>query len=329
MSLSKSMDTYTKIIKKACEITLAQKEWWALAALAGLVHTGAIFNMLIRSFLHLQPATELDVSALQQISPFFAWVLSYARNLTLLETPHLLGYLLVSVVVFVIIALLALTAQYILLFIVSKGKKNISWRMIRRKLHHIHILRLFSVNAVMRILFTIIIGLTTLALAFAVTESLFVDALWSVGIYAVALPLAFITQIFGMLCLIQLVKKDISLGKVIHKVTNLLHKHWLTAFELALILFVINFLTSGVLFVVLICFAILAGIAFEMALAVGSYILMSVVTFLSLLISAAILLIYAGGITTFNYSAWTKLSDHLNRYPHFPAIEHAIKKFIK
>ena len=31
MNLAKSMNTYIKIIKKACEITLAQKEWWALA----------------------------------------------------------------------------------------------------------------------------------------------------------------------------------------------------------------------------------------------------------------------------------------------------------
>ena len=76
MNLAKSMNTYIKIIKKACEITLAQKEWWALAALAGLVHTGAIFNMLIRSFLNLQPAAELNATALQQISPFFSWVLS-------------------------------------------------------------------------------------------------------------------------------------------------------------------------------------------------------------------------------------------------------------
>jgi len=327
--LSKSMDTYTKIVKKAWEIAFAQKEWWALAALAGLVHTGAIFNMLVRSFLYLQPATELNATALQQISPFFAWTLSYARNLTLLETPNLVGYILVSFVILILVVVLALTAQYILLFIVSKGTKEISWKMIRKKLHHIHILRLFSVNAIMRILFTIIIGLTTLVLVFTVTETAFLDTLWSVGIYAIALPLAFIIQIFGMLAIIQLTKKDISLGKMIRNVMNMLHKHWLTAFELALILFIINFLTSGVLFIVLMCFAILAGIVFEMALAVGSYILMSVVTFLSLLISAAIILIYAGGITTFNYSAWTKLSDHLNRYTHLPAVEHALKKIFK
>ena len=329
MNLAKSMNTYTKIIKKACDITLAQKEWWALAALAGLVHTGAIFNMLLRSFLNLQPATELNATALQQISPFFAWVLSYARNLTLLETPHLVVYILVSIIIFAIVVLLALVAQYILLFIISKGTKNISWKMIRKKLHHVHILRLFSVNAIIRILFTIIIGLTTLVLGMVIADTLFLDALWSVGIYAVALPLAFVVQIFGMLCLIQLVKKDMSLGKMLKKVTSLLHKHWLTAFELALILFVINFITSGILFVVMICLAILAGIAFEIALAIGSYILMSAVTFVSLLITAAIILIYAGGITTFNYSAWTKLSDHLNRYIHIPAIEHALKKFIK
>lgn len=322
------MDTYIKILKKACKIALAQKEWWALAALAGLVHTGAIFNMLLRSFLHLQPATELDASSLQHLSPFFAWIVSYARNLALLETGHLLAYIAVSLIGFAIIALLALTAQYILLFIISKGEKEISWKMIRKKLHHLHILRLFSINAVMKILLTIIIGLTTLALAFSVTESLFVDALWGIGIYAIALPLAFIVQIFGMLCLVQMTKKDASLGKIMHKVTNLLHNHWLAAFELALLLFIINFLTSGVLFVVLACFAILAGIAFEMALAVGSYILMSAVTFVSLLITAAIVLIYAGGITTFNYSAWTKLSDHLGRYPHFPVIEHALKKVL-
>lgn len=329
MSLSKSMDTYIKIVKKACEITLAQKEWWALAAVAGLVHTGAIFNMLLRTFLHLRPATELDESTLQQVSPFFSWVLSYARNLSLLETPHLVGYIICSLIALAIIAIMALYAQYILLFLISNGTKDVSWKMIRKKLSHVHLLRLFSVNAWLRIFLVLIISTTTLALVYMPMQTDALEILSRIGVYAIALPLAFIVQIIGMLWLIQLGKKESALGKSFHKTINLLHKHWLTALEMALILFIINFLTSGALLIVLMCVAVLSGIAFEMVLSVGSYLLLSIVTFISLLVTVALIFVYAGGITMFNYSAWTKLSDHLDRSVHFPTIEHMLKKIMR
>lgn len=329
MSIAKSMNTYTKILKKAWETTLEQRQWWALAALAGLVYTGAVFNTLIRTFLHLQSADKLGAEQIAQISPFFSWVLSYARNMALLETPHLLISILVCTLIFALMVGLALVAQYILLVIVSKGTKEHSWKSIRKQLHHIHILRLFSLNAIMRILFVIIIGLTTLALALLTSENLTLDAFIRTGVFAIALPLAFFVEVFGMVALVGLVKKDASIIKTITKAITLLRNHWLVAFELSLILFVINFVSSAILFIVLLVVAIVAGLIFEMSLLIGSYVLLSIVTFVALLITTAIVIIYAGGITTFNYAAWTQMCNYLERYSHFPALEHMVRKILK
>ncbi|MBU4314802.1 hypothetical protein KJ673_00150 [Patescibacteria group bacterium] len=329
MSLAKSIHLYEKIVSKSLSSTLAQKEWWVLAAIAGLVHTGAIFNMLLRTFLYIQPANELTAENLKQLSPFFSWILSYANNLALLNTTHVVAYAFIGILIFALIASFALIAQFILLFIVSKGTREIHWKDIRKQLHHVHILRLFSVNAVMRILFTISIGLTTIILTFAVTDSLALDILQRIGIYAIVIPFTFFVQILGMIMLVQLVKKGTSLGKVFHRAINILRSHWLTAFEFALVIFIINFLTSGALFIILMIIAIVAGIIFEITLSAGSYLLLSFVTFITMLICGALVLVYAGSITTFNYSAWTNLCSHLEKNSHFPALEHALLKLIK
>jgi len=329
MSIAKSMNTYIKILKNAWEITLEQKQWWALAALAGLVYTGAVFNTLMRTFLHLQSADKLGTQQLAQISPFFSWVLSYAGNMALLETPHLLLSISICILIFVLIVFIALVAQHMLLLFVSKGKKEHSWKSICKQLRHIHILRLFSINAIMKILFVIVIGCTTLALAWLSTSDSSLDSLIRTGVFAIALPFAFFIEVFGMIALIGLVKKNASIGKTMVRAMSLLRNHWLVTFELSLILFIVNFITSAILFVILLCVAIIAGMIFEMTLLIGSYVLLSIITFLALLITTALVIIYAGAITTFNYAAWTQMCNYLERYSHFPALEHMLRKILK
>ncbi len=307
---------------------LAQKEWWALGAIAGLVHTGAIFNMLIRTFLYITPADELNYQSIKQISPFFSWVLDFANNIANLGTTHIVAYVSASMAMFILIALLALVAQFIILFVVSNGEKDMSWKDIKNKLHHLHILRLIAVNASMRISFTIIIGLTMLILALITTQSLVFDSLQRIAVYTIAIPIAFFIQIFCMTALVLLVKKDASIGKVITKTINLLRNHWIIGFEFALILFVINFISSGALFVLLMVVAILAAFIFEITLAAGSYILLSFVTFMTLLVCASLILIYAGATTTFNYSVWNEMCAYLQKHSHFPVLKHALSKML-
>jgi hypothetical protein len=311
-------------------ITFAQKEWWAIAAIAGLIHTGAVFNMLLRTFLYIQPSDKINGNNLSQISPFFDWVLNWADNLTKFPTTHILIYIIVSLAIFVILVLLALIAQYILLFIVSKGTGDVSWKQIRSKLHHLHILRLFSINAVMKISFTIIIGLISLILAQIAYHSDFYirEMLLRIALYTITIPILFFIQMFCMTALVQLVKKETSIGKVIVRSINLLRNHWVTAFEIALILFIINFLTSGVLFISLMCIAIIGGFIFQITLSAGSYILLSFVTFATVIICGTLMLIYAGATTTFNFSVWTQMCTHLEKYSHFAALKHMIGKII-
>lgn len=328
MSMEKTISFYSKILKKSFGVMLAQKEWWALAVIAGLVHTGAIFNMLIRTFLYIAPANKLNYQNIKQISPFFSWVLESANNLANSGTTHIVAYASATMAMFILIALLALIAQFIILFVVSNGEKNLSWKDIKKKLHHLHILRLIAVNASMRISFTIIIGLTMLVLTLITTQSFVFDSLQRIAVYAIAIPIAFFIQIFCMTALVLLVKKDASIGKVVTKTINILRDYWIIGFEFALILFVINFISSGALFVLLMIVTILAAFIFEITLAAGSYILLSFVTFMTLLICASLILIYAGATTTFNYSVWNEMCAYLQRYSRFPILKHALSKIL-
>lgn len=329
--MSKSIDTYEKMLKKAWRTTWHHKHWWFLGALAGLASTGAVFNNVFKIFVRLQPADKITVDTLENIFPALSWLTAYARNLVLLDGVKLQMHIVISIVFVVITIVIILTAQHLLVGAASAGAKNHPTEQIKKlfnKVHHIHLFRLFAVDAIAFISITILMSLGALTLTLLLGDSYFINLLAYAGVNIIILPIAFIINIILMMMIIHIVCHEDSIGTAFKEACLLIKNHWLVALEYALLIFCINFLASILLLAALLITAGLTGLLFQAMLTAGSFVLMSFATFLGAIIAAIILISFAGALTMFNYSAWTEMSDRLKRYGHIPAIEHGLQRLV-
>jgi len=329
MTMSKSIDTYEKMLKNAWSTTWHHKYWWFLGALAGLASTGAVFNNVFKVFIRLQPAENITVDTLENIFPALSWLTAYARNLVLLDSAKLQIYIVISIVFVVIAVAIILTAQHLLVGAAGAGAKNHPTEQIKNyfgKVHHIHLLRLFAVDALAVISTTILMSLGALAITLLLGDSYFINLFAYAGVNVIVLPIAFLINIILMMMIIHIVRHEDSIGIAFREAFLLVKNHWLVALEYALLIFAINFITSILLLIALLLIAGLTGLLFQAMLAAGSFVLMSFATFLGTIIAAIVFVAFAGALTMFNYVAWVELAGRLKRFGHVPALEHGFQQ---
>lgn len=330
--MSKSIDTYEKMLKNSWRTTWHHKAWWILGALAGLASTGAVFNNVFKVFIRLQPAEKITIDTLENIFPSLSWLTAYGRNLVLLDDLKLQLYIVFSIVIIVILITIVLMSQYLLIGSAVTGAKKSPWQQITKlfgQIQHLHLWRLFAIDAISFILTTLLVSIGALGLTRLLSYSTNSDLLIYIGMNAIILPLAFLINVTAMIMLVHVVKHKDTLGIAFREAVLLFKTHWLTALEYALLIFVINFFASLLMMIALLLVAGLTGLLFQAMLGLGSFILMSFATFLGVLTAGVVFITFAGGLTMFNYCAWVELAERLRRYGHIPTIEHGLHRIAK
>ncbi len=325
MKLGKSIDAYATLVQHAWQTTWNHKEWWIIAAFAGLANTGGVFSSVFNTFWRLRPADTISTSNIVEVFPIVGWLLAYVRNLVALPADQQLWSIGLFAVVILLILLIVVTCQHLLLCAIKKGHKKtqeFTRKNIKKDLSHLHISRLFAVDASLYILLTLLLTGSAIPLSLLLTDYVSVNLFLYAGIYAIILPLAFLLNIAGMIALIYISQHNLSLGKAVREGLLLVHRHWLSALELSLVLFFINLVASLILFFFLFIVAIVIGLLFELAFIANAYLIMSIITFFGILMAGAVALVYAGAITMLNYATWSAYTKKIGRVRHTPIIEH-------
>ena len=331
MRLSKSIDTYIALVKKAWGSTWKHKEWWLVAAIAGLGNTGAVFNSVFNTFWRLHPADRISVETIEEILPPTTWLLANVRNFLALETVGRIAYVLGALLLLVLLIAVVTAAQHMLLVAVknASGRSKLTWARVKKELQHLHLWRLFSVNALVRLALVILVMGAAIPLSLLLTNEPALNLFAYAGTYAVILPIAFCANIIGMFMMVVLVQDDMSIGKAFRESLHLLRHHWLIALEVSLILFIINFFGSSLLVFALLILAFITSFLFQAAVAIGSYLLMALISFIALLTAGAFAVIYGGAITMFNYTVWSLLKAQLKKHVHLPTAEHVARMILR
>lgn len=325
MKLGKSIDAYVTLIERAWKTTWNHKEWWIIAAFAGLANTGGVFSSVFNTFWRLRPADTISTDNIVEIFPIVGWLLAYVRNLVALPANQQLWSVGLFALVIALALLIVVTCQHLLLSAIKKGHKKtqaFTRKNIKKDLSHLHISRLFAVDALLYILLTLLLTGTAIPLSLLLTDYVSINLFLYAGIYAIILPLAFVFNIVGMMTLIYISQHNLSFGKALHQGMLLIHRHWLSALEISLVLFFINLVASLIFFLCLFVATIAIGLLFEFAFMANAYLLMSFITFLGILLAGAIALIYAGAITMINYATWSAYAKQICQKRHTPIIEH-------
>ncbi|MBT4857067.1 hypothetical protein HON52_02665 [Candidatus Uhrbacteria bacterium] len=330
MKVGKSIDAYATLVERAWTTTWNHKEWWIVAAVAGLANTGGVFSSVFNTFWHLRPADTISADTIVDVFPIVGWFLAYVRNMIALDTGDRLISVGILIVVLLAILIAIVTCQHLLLRAIKKGHKKtqeFTRKNIKKDLSHIHIARLFSVDAFFSLSLTLLVTGSAIPLSLLLTDYVGVNLFLYAGIYSIILPIAFLVNIVGMMALIFISQKDLSLFSALREGLYITQKHWLSALELSLVLFFINMVASIIFFFFLFIVAIGAGLLFELAFAANAYLLMSIITFVGILLAGAVVVIYAGAITMFNYSVWSGYAKLVRRAKHSPIMEYTFRLF--
>ena len=295
--------------------------------MAGLANTGAIFNTVVKVLTRIAPASDYSIDTLERLFPLLPWFMAYARTVIVFSDWHSRAFMIGSFIIFFLIIIVILSAQHLLLTAVGHGaKKRVATEFNRLigGIKHIHLARLFAINALSWLALTI---LTSAGILF-ISSNLWLNSgnifLAHLAALALLLPLAFALNAVAITALIHVVKHEDSLGIALREGLFLLKRHCLTCLEFAFLLFLANFFASLLLLTILLATALLTGLLFEVMLATGSIFLMSFATFIGLVLGISIWVAFAGAITLFNYTGWTLLENMLKRKLHLPALEHIL-----
>lgn len=328
-SIAKSLAVYEKILKNAWRITWRQKELWIFGLLAGIAYSGSILKRVLDGAIQVTKTEQLSLETIRDSINGAPYILSYARSVMELPIERLIITLIAVFISFAIAAYILTLSQHILLVAIHRSaskKKPLSLREVFAGKKHRHLLRLFSIDALVAIASIIVIAGSSIPLSVLLSDSFFMNFLVYLAVYSVILPILFVINALGMFTMIHAVRRDDGIDKAFSRAILVVSRHWLAASEMAIVLFLINIAAYFVFVPLVFLLTLLTAPFFLAAVASGSIILMTFVGFAAFLVGAVIALCYFGAITVFNYATWTELVERVERFPHLPVLEGVVKK---
>lgn len=324
------MDSYVPVFRgvlaNATRAAWRHRGLWIFGFLAGIAQTGAVTNDVLRMAPKLEPGA-LSWSTLEDAWNGLAFGKAFVAGLVT-GTPAQVILTAVSAVVLALAGILVVCgSQHLILHgahRAAKGKVHLGIGGLVRELQHIHIWRIFAVDVLLWLSTSILLlgGGIILRQIIAAVPNAAVYA--GFGAYLVLLPLVFTLSSIGILTLVKIIRNNDTITGAAHRATTFFARHWLFTLEFAAVLFVINFVVTGLLAV---CFLLFA----QVLLSIFSVGITSLLTVVGLFGISAIFLIlfivFIGGMTTiFNYSAWTEFVARMVKKPTHPRLEHAIAR---
>lgn len=329
---TKSVENYTQIIVKSWKTVWSHKSLWFVAAIAGTANTGAVFNSVINKFWNIEPAEKITVESVSQSIDAIPWATTYLKNLITLGPERIILITTLLIIIALIIALIIVGAQQILLIHSHKqvkAKKHITIEKLWNEIKHLHFFRIFSVDAGVFVLANLLYLVTTIPLSLLLTHSSGINGLVFAGFYLLILPIGFFINAIGMFSLIYIVQRNQGLIDAVTHAWKTLLKNWLSTFEIALILYVINLFASILFYLVLVVIAIPVVIFVVATATSGSIWFLAIISALLLLLATVIVLLFIGALTMFNYSVWAHLLDKYNRLTVLSIVDSIAKIFKK
>jgi hypothetical protein len=315
-----SLRLYGQMMLRAWSTAWGHKELWLLAALAGLANTGTVFQNVFETFWHVSPQKIISWTTIEEFFSGWPWLRTYL-NALMLESPLRIG-----------VTVGILGSQQLILTAATRGAKNkthLTFRELAKYLRHLHFVRLLAVNIGAVLATTILFGLTALALSLLLTASLEINFFVYLAVYTLILPLALLANLLAMLCLVNVIRKNEGLIAAWHHSVRALRQHWLFLCELSLVLFIVNFLASTVLAAIFIGATLCLSVLAALALKAGSLLMMAIISVFTAALGALLIIAFGGLSTLFNYSVWAEASERTEKTSLLPALEHAVRHFLK
>lgn len=302
------MFSYRKFLKEAWQLTKGYKYLWFFGLFSSFLYLGGEYQV-ITTFIEqsdglIQINTWLIFLASFFTSAFWSGLLEiFFQNIALFWTIIIL--LLLAIFILIVIVYIAVISQAALInqiIRISNSKRKIVNYNIGESFHKGKkwFWSLLIVNLSSKILITLIFTLLSLPLLFIYITNSYFSVLVYVLLFLVFIPLALIVSFVMKYAMVSVVSDNKKSIEAIEKAWLVFKNNWLVSFEMAFILFVINFLVG---FLALIIISLLFGPMIILGVDMGSAFLIA----LGLLLSISSMILTATLLSVFQTATWTKL----------------------
>lgn len=316
---------YRPVLRDAFQAAWRERRAWIVALCAGLLLSGSVYDALWRMMNAFTPRASLPAT----IAVFWTQAASSWSNIRFADVViggiqifQLSAFLLI--VAFAVISF-SVICQGALTFLLGSGRSQ----ALTLKQSLTIGARAFWPVLVLNILALAVLLASRSLLAISVTIASSAGTLATGLLYVVAfiaftllVTVAVILQIFTLNAMIL---QGASLAQGLQRAAQLLHRHWIIAFETALILFLISLggwamaiIAEGVL-------AIPLFVLFFVGLSLGSSQLFATAIILMVLLFFAILAVIAGWMVTLHYATWTFLYRRLGEGGAIPKVHRWVR----
>lgn len=317
------------LLQKAWKTTWTHKELWLIGLIASIAYTGSVLQQILANLIRVTPAESITSQQLLNSLDILPYIVAYTETLMTLGPVRTIITIVAGVILTIAFIVFAIAAQQLLLTGVhrcARRKNHLKLKDLFGELKHLHILRIFTVDAFIYLSSVIVIAASVLILSLLIGNTAGLNFLAYIAVFAIALPLLFFINVLGMFALVHVIRKDEGIIVAFQRSLSTLKKHWLSAFEMAILIFIINFVASILFTIAIILLIGISTPVFLSALALNSTLLMSLVIFMLVLFGLILYVFLLGAVVTFNYSAWTELIERLERFGIMPILEKFLRR---
>jgi len=320
---------YRPIIREAFRVAWAEKHYWLVAAFAGLLLTGSIYDVVWKSLNVLAPqAGIIGTVAIFSSRASATWAELSTANLVIGGLQVLVMTLFGIVIGFALLAA-SVIAQSALVFSIGM-KRNGEQHRVRTALNVgaralwpvlalnlIAIAVMFASRAVIGIALSFLLAYGD---AFAFLAYLFAFILFTV--------IGGATAIIEILALNAMILQGATLAQAIERGVMILKRNWVIAVETAVFLFLISFGALILFFTVGMILTFMSVILVFVAFAAEATFIASAIAVLYFLTIAALMLALFGFTVHVHYASWTLLYRRLGEGGVVPKLHRMIRSWV-
>jgi hypothetical protein len=320
---------YRPVLREAFQVSWKEKRLWVLALLAGILLSGSVYDGLWRIMNAVSPQASLTT-----VVGFFwsqaatSWGGTRLSDV-LIGSLHVFQLSAFFLVIGFAIASLSIICQGALTFALGSGrtgkaKIKESLTIGARSFWPVLVLNVLALAILLAVR-----ALLAMCVVMAASAGTFATAILYIVVFIVFALLVTATVIIQIFALNAMILQGSTLSQAIQRGATLLQRHWVIAFETAVLLFLIScaawalaILMEGLLSVPML-------VLFFISASISSAALFSASLFLMIALFFAILLVIGGWLVTLQYATWTRLYRRLGEGGAVPKIHRWVRELTR
>ena len=314
MNDKNSTAIYRTLLREAWRLTWQRKTLWFFGIFAAFVSTGGVMDVATTGIRRVQLGGSLWQQLFDTSFTGFSLLAQYIGQVRVFGSFQVAAMLIFVTLIFVGLLFLAVLSQTSLIHGI-KAPTHEHPNIIRKRAHD-HLFRIFAIDLGTKIVGSILVCLVTFPMLWYYLQTStysFTIAFLQILIF---FPAVLILGIISILSVIHVIETETTVLEAVQEAWCIFKSHWLATMEYGFILFCLSGLSLILLLGIIALLSVPYALIYTTSLLTGSLAIFIIANALFGLFALAVVLLFGGGIVTYQYSAWYLFYKHANHPLH-------------